>query len=487
LQLRKKKKNKENRSPVAVMRPARPERKIGTAKNLTFFPNFDIHFQTLTLMSNYIGIRHEDKYLLEKRTPLTPKHVEWLIKHKKLDIIVQTSTKRIFRDQEYIQAGAEIADNLHKCSVIFGVKEMPVSFFEPEKTYVFFSHIIKGQSYNMPMLKRMMELKCNLIEYEKIIDEQGKRLVFFGRYAGLAGMINSFWALGLRMKDYGYISNLLKIKQSHNYHSLKEARDDISAIGQMIAERGIPHELIPFVIGFTGYGNVSQGAQEICGLLPVKEISPAKLLELRQRKNLPNNIVYKVIFHEEDLVKRIDGGPFDLHDYYTNPQDYQSTFEQYIPQLSMLINCIYWDKRYPRLITKNYLKNIYPKGRPKLSVIGDISCDVGGSIECNMKPTEIDDPIYVYDAQTETIKMGHEGDGMLVMAVDILPAELPRDASSGFGDVLVNFVKPIADADFEDSFEDIDLPKAIKKGLILHRGELTPDFKYLEEFLNADN
>jgi len=434
-------------------------------------------------MSNYIGIRYEDKYLLEKRAPLTPKHVEWLVSHKKLDIIVQSSNKRIFKDEEYRKAGAEVAEDLSKCSVIFGVKEIPVSFFEPDKTYVFFAHVIKGQPYNMPMLKKMMELKCNLIEYEKIIDEQGKRLIFFGKYAGLAGMINSFWALGLRMKDHGYISNLLKIKQSHHYHSLKEAREDISAIGQRIAEKGIPHELLPFVIGFTGYGNASQGAQEICGLLPVKEISPEKLLELRDRKNLPNNIIYKVVFHEEDLVEHIGGDPFDLHDYYANPRNYRSVFEKYIPHLSMLINCIYWDKRYPRLVTKEYLKKLFSKGRPKLTVIGDISCDVEGSVECTLKTTEIDDPIYIYNSETEKITMGHNGEGMLIMAVDILPAELPRDASNGFGDILVNFVKPIADADFKDSFEDLDLPKAIKKGLILHHGELTPDFKYLEKFL----
>jgi alpha-aminoadipic semialdehyde synthase len=436
-------------------------------------------------MSNYIGIRYEDKYLLEKRAPLTPRHVEWLVKHKKLDIVVQSSPKRVFRDEEYRRAGAEVAADLEKCSVIFGVKEIPESFFEKDKTYVFFAHVIKGQSYNMPMLRRMMELKCNLIEYEKIIDEQGKRLIFFGKYAGLAGMINCFWALGLRMKDHGYISNLLKIKQSHCYASLKEARDDISAIGQRIAEKGIPHELLPFVIGFTGYGNVSQGAQEICGLLPVKEISPEKLLELRDRNNLPNNIIYKVVFHEEDLVENIDGNPFDLHDYYSNPQNYRSVFEKYIPHLSMLINCIYWDKRYPRLVTKEYMRKLFSKGRPKLSVIGDISCDVEGSVECTLKTAAIDDPIYVYDPEKENITMGHSGEGMLVMAVDILPAELPRDASNGFGDILVNFVKPIADADFEDSFEDLDLPKAIKKGLILHRGELTPDFKYLEEFLTG--
>jgi alpha-aminoadipic semialdehyde synthase len=304
-------------------------------------------------MSNFIGIRHEDKYKLERRSPLTPRHVARLVKQKKLDIIVQHSEKRIFTDQEYINAGAEVSSDLKKCSVIFGVKEMPVDFFEEGKTYVFFAHVVKGQPYNMPMLRKMMELKCNLIDYEKIVDEQGKRLIFFGRYAGMAGMIDSLWALGLRLKELGYQSRLLKLKQAHHYHSLKEAREDISWIGQLIAEKGVPHELRPFVIGVTGYGNVAQGAQEIIGLLPVKEISPEKLLELKKRKELPDNIIYKVIFKEEDMVEHNEGEPFDLHDYYANPQNYRSVFEKYIPHLSMLINCIYWDKKYPRLVTKD--------------------------------------------------------------------------------------------------------------------------------------
>lgn len=434
-------------------------------------------------MSNFIGIRHEDKYKLERRAPLTPRHVARLVKSKKLDIIVQSSEKRVFSDDEFRKAGAKIAQDLKKCSVIFGVKEIPQEFFEPEKTYVFFAHVVKGQPYNMDMLRRMMELKCNLIDYEKVVDEQGKRLIFFGRYAGMAGMINSLWALGLRLKEHGISTRLLSLKQAHRYHSLTEARDDISRIGQLIAENGVPKELKPFVIGVTGYGNVSQGAQEIIGLLPVKEISPTKLLDLQKRRKLPDNIIYKVIFKEEDMFEHISGEPFDLHDYFSNPQDYRSVFEKYIPHLSMLINCIYWDKRYPRLVTRDFLEKLYQGPEPKLKVIGDISCDVEGSVECTLKPTEIDDPIFVYDPFSRNINMGHKGDGILVMAVDILPAELPRDASDGFADVLVNFVKPIADADFSEHFDDLDLPKPIKKALILHNGELTPEYRYIADFL----
>lgn len=434
-------------------------------------------------MSKFIGIRHEDKYVMERRAPLTPRHVERLIKGKQLDIVVQTSPKRVFTDQEYIKAGARIADNLGDCSVILGVKEMPVDFFEPAKTYVFFSHVIKGQSYNMPMLKRMMELGCNLIDYEKIVDEQGRRLIFFGRYAGLAGMINSLWSLGLRLKESGFETPFLKITQAHHYASLEEARKVISEVGQEIAEKGLPAELRPFTVGFTGYGNVSQGAQEILGLLPVKEISPEKLLELTERGHAPNNLIYKVIFKEEHLSAHNDGRSFDLHDYYTHPENYHSVFEKYIPHLSVLMNCMYWDTRYPRLITMDYLEKAYAEGTPKLTVIGDVTCDPDGSIEITHKGTEIEDPIFVYNPVTRKPVMGHKGEGMLVMAVDILPSELPRDASNGFADALVNFVKPISDCDFSEPFEDLDIPRAIKKALILHNGELTHDFQYIKEYL----
>ena len=437
-------------------------------------------------MSNFIGIRHEDKYLMERRAPLTPKHVERLIKNKKLDFVVQTSEKRVFADEEYIKAGAKIAKDLKKCSVIFGVKEIPESFFEAEKTYVFFSHVIKGQAGNMPMLRKMMELKCNLIDFERVVDDQGKRLIFFGRYAGLAGMINSLWSVGLRLKEAGYKTPFIRIKQACNYSSLAEVREVISAVGQEIAENGLPDELRPFTVAFTGNGNVSQGAQEILNLLPVREISPEKLLSISHRSKLPGNIIYKIIFKSEHLVEPINkNAEFDLHEYYTSPEKYKNSFEKYIPHIDMLINCIYWDSRYPRIVTKDYLQKLFASGTPRLKVIGDISCDVNGSVECTEIGTEIEDPVFVYHPDTRNYTMGYKGDGVLIMAVDILPSELPRDSSVGFSDVLVNYVKAIADCDFNEEFETLDLPRAIKSALILHRGELTHPYHYLENHLNV--
>lgn len=435
-------------------------------------------------MNNKIGIRHEDKYLMERRVAIVPAHMKKLIARHGLSFHVERSPKRIFTHEAYEKAGAKLVTDLSDVPVIFGVKEMPLDFFEEGKTYIFFSHVIKGQPYNMPMLKNMMEKKVNLIDYEKITDEMGRRLIFFGRFAGLAGMINSLWSLGQRFKEYGIETPFLRIRQSHTYGSLEEAKAVISEVGYEIAEKGLPETITPITIGFTGYGNVSNGAQEIAGLLPVKEISPDELMKLHKRQNIPGNVIYKVVFKESDLSEPIDPNEeFDLDTYYQYPEKFRSRFEQYIPHLTVLMNCMYWDDRYPRIVTKDYLEKLYQKGTPKLTVIGDVTCDPDGSIECTHKGTEIEDPVFVYDPFTRLPSMGFKGTGILVMAVDILPSELPRESSMAFSEALYNYIPAIAAADYSVDFEKLDLPAPIQRALILHKGSLTPDFQYIQEYL----
>jgi len=434
-------------------------------------------------MKHKIGIRHEDKYVMERRVALPPAYVKDLVGHG-FEFSVEGSAKRIFTDQEFHDAGALVTASLADCDVIFGVKEMPISFFQENKTYVFFSHVIKGQPYNMPMLRQMMEKKCNLIEYEKIENSDGKRLIFFGRYAGLAGMINSLWSLGQRLKVQGVDTPFATLKQSHKYNSLTEAEKDISEVGELIKTEGLPKELAPLTIGFTGYGNVSQGAQHIAGLLPSVEISPEELLKLKESGGYSNKVVYIVVFKEEDLSETIDPNQkFVLSDYYNHPEKYKNQFEKYPPHLSILMNCMYWDERYPRLVTKDYIASLFEQGEPKLKVIGDITCDPDGSIEFLHKGTEIEDPVFVYDPVKRKPAMGFEGSGILVMAVDILPSELPRESSEGFGEALEKFVPAIASADYSVDFNALDLPPEIKGAMILYQGKLTPKFKYIAEYL----
>jgi alpha-aminoadipic semialdehyde synthase len=436
-------------------------------------------------MNKTLGIRHEDKYVMERRVAITPEHAKKFIENNGLEILVTTSPKRVFKDDEFSSVGAKIVDSVaDNAPVVFGVKEMPIDFFRKGGTYVFFSHVIKGQPYNMPMLQKMIDLKCTLIDYEKVADEQGRRLIFFGRYAGLAGMINSLWSFGQRLKEQGIANPFETLRQAHTYDSLMEAKKDISQVGMSIAKDGLPAEISPLTIGFTGYGNVSNGAQEIAALLPIKEVSPAELLQLQNEIGLPHNVVYKTVFYEKDLSKPKDPAmKFELQDYYAHPEKYEDQFQKYIPHLSILMNCMYWDERYPRIVTKDFLEELYSSGEPRLKVIGDVTCDPDGSIECTHKGTEIEDPVFVYDPFNREPAMGFKGKGILVMAVDILPSELPREASETFSHALLNYVVPITETNYDVPFEELDLPAPIKRAVILLNGELTPDFKYINQYL----
>ncbi|MDY0017726.1 MAG: bifunctional lysine ketoglutarate reductase /saccharopine dehydrogenase family protein [Candidatus Delongbacteria bacterium] len=431
-------------------------------------------------MAATIGIRHEDKYELERRVPLVPEDVKKLT-DTDLKIIVQKCGKRIFKDGEYEAAGAVLADSMNDADVIFGVKEVTIPSFVEKKTYVFFSHIIKGQKYNMPMLRTMIEKKVNLIDYEKVADDKNRRLIFFGNFAGLAGMINSIWSAGLRYEYLGINTPFLKLKQARMYNSLLEAKEVLKDISKDIGQNGLPEELCPFVVGFTGYGNVSKGAQEILDILPHEEITPEELHGLKNTAYSTKKI-YKVIFKEEHLSEHKENKPFELQHYYKNPGEYRSIFEQYIPEMSILMNCMYWSPEYPRIVTKDYLEKNYTEDF-KLKVIGDVTCDVNGSVECTEMGTHIDDPIFVYDTKKQTFQMGYKGRGLLMMTVDILPSELPRESSQFFSGALYPFVKSIAECDFNKPFAEIDLPAEIKKALILLKGEFTPDYKYIQNYI----
>jgi alpha-aminoadipic semialdehyde synthase len=420
---------------------------------------------------------------MERRVAITPADAAKLIETGKLEFFVERSGKRVFPDEEYARAGAHLVDDVRDVPVIFGVKELPVDYFRDNHTYVFFSHTIKGQSYNMPALKKMVEKKVNLIDYEKIADKEGRRLIFFGRYAGLAGMINGLWALGLRLKAMGIPNPLERIEQAHTYASLEDARRVIREAGQEIEKKGIPGLDVPLVIGFTGYGNVSGGAREIAALLPIVEIEPHGLLDLYASGKWERGKVYQVVFREEHLVVPMDPGqPFELEDYYHHPEKYRSDFEQYIDKMTLLMNCMYWDERYPRLITNQYLKANYHHNHP-LKVIGDITCDPHGSVECTLHCTEIENPNFIYDPQNGTITQGHEGEGILIMAVDILPSELPLESSRAFSTALFPFVEAIVKADYSRPFAELDLPGPIKRALILHQGVFTPDYTYMKKYI----
>ena len=435
-------------------------------------------------MSRTLGIRREDKNRWEQRVPLTPEHVLELKKRYGIETLIQPSKIRVFSEKEYQEVGAHIRDSLAPSSVVFAVKEIPIDFFERGKTYVFFSHTIKGQEYNMPMLKKMMKLGCTLIDYERIVDQNGKRLVFFGKFAGLAGMVDTLWAFGKRLQWEHVDTPFNNVKQAVHYKDLQEIKTHFISISKNIQTYGLPQTLSPLIVGFAGYGNVSIGAQQILDILPVKEIKPEEIDFINKESS--NKEIYKVVFKEEHMVQSVlPNKKFDLNDYYSQPEKYSPTFEYYIPSLSILMNCIYWNARYPRLLTKKYLKKLYEKKeKPRLKIVGDISVDINGAIEFTEKTTASDNPVFVYNPLTNAIKDGYKGYGIVVMAVDNLPCELPKESSESFSKTLIRFVPDIMKADLTlHDFDEVKLPPEIKNAVILYKGKLTPAYSYINKYL----
>lgn len=437
-------------------------------------------------MINTIAIRKENIEMTEKRSPLSPSQVGQLISDNNLKVIIEP-WHRYFTDQQYIEKGAHVSNNLDAANIIFGVKEIPVDDLPRNKACVFFSHTIKGQSYNMPMLQQILDKNITLIDYEKVTDDAGRRLIFFGPFAGLAGAINAIWLLGKRL-DYENIKNPFSIvKQAKNYSSLAEAKKAMREVADKIAAHGLPETGKPWVIAITGAGTVSKGAQEIIDLLPVKEVSPVDFKELQNKRAFDLKTLYKVVIDCDHFVKPRDPEKvFDWTDYFNNPENYQADFDRYLPDITVLINGIFWNTMYPRLITRDDIKKLYAsENNPDLRVIADITCDIDGSIQFNMKTTTSDNPAYVYDPQTQQITDGVEGNGPVVMAVDKLPSEIPGEATEFFGNSLIGFVPALAKTDFSVPFDKLELPDEFKRAVITHQGDLTPDFKYLRDFLDA--
>lgn len=428
-----------------------------------------------------IGIRSEDKSKWERRVPITPSTVRKLVADG-IDVRIQPSKRRVVPDDEYRDAGATVTDDLSPCSIVFGVKEMPGAFFEKGRAYVFFSHTIKGQPYNMDMLRSLRAAGAHLIDYERIVDDKGRRLVLFGRFAGLAGMVDALHFYGKRLAHEGIDTPLLAMKPCHEYDDLDAAKSAVTGVRDAIRAGGWPQEAGPLVTGFAGYGNVSRGAQEIFDLLDPQEIMPSALATATFMSS-----IVKVVFAESDMVSPIDAAhPFALQDYYDHPEKYRSRFADYVPHIDLLVNAIYWEERYPRLITKAELSKKWDKTkRPRF--VADISCDVHGAVEFLEKTTDPGTPTFVYETATGRVIDGVTGDGPVMLAVDILPCELPRESSRAFSELLEPFLRAMDKADFSKSPDEIGLPDPIRAALIVKDGRFTPDYRFMRPFLEGDD
>ncbi|NHI83246.1 MAG: hypothetical protein EAX81_02940 [Candidatus Thorarchaeota archaeon] len=434
---------------------------------------------------NTIGLRKEEK-AFETRVAVVPEHVKYLSSQHGIKFIIEPSAQRTFSEEEYKLAGANSAIlKGSRIPIVLGIKEMPIDFFEKDIVYIFFSHTIKGQKQNMPMLKRILNTGATLIDYERILDSKGRRLIYFGNWAGIAGVSDTLRTLGQRMEKRGIRPNpFTGMKPTLQCKDLNELQDVFHSVKERIERNGLPESMTPFVVGFSGYGNVSQGAQRIFDILPHEQVPPDLLPNLPKSKDK----LYKCIFKEEHLVEPKDpNAKFELQDYYEfGASKYNGIFHRYIPYLTVLMNCIYWSSKYPRLITKDFIQEHWNDDNRRLEAIGDISCDINGAIEITLQSTTPDNPAFSYIVSKDTTEPVVDGDGILVIAIDNLPCELPRESSTSFSKTLLDFIPSLAKADFTVPFDELQLPEEIKDAVIVYQGKLTKNYEYLQRHLSNE-
>ncbi len=450
-------------------------------------------------MNNTIGILREAiNKKGEKRVAVTPTFAAHIVQQG-YKLTVQPAKypltgeiKRAFPDDEYLKAGAEINEDLSKTDVIFGLKEIPVKRILPEKVYFLFSHTFKGQLKNREMLKAFVDLRTTVIDYELVRDENNHRLITaFSYNAGYAGMVDTLWSFGQRLKIKGIPNPFENIPQAVEGEDLQSIRDSISDAGKQISAYGTPRGIPPVITCFLGKGKTSFGAQKIYDLLPVEEINADRLQEVFHHGS--RHKVYKLILSINEMyrLKAGEGITPETYQrfnkkqkrqhYLMYPEYYESNLDILIPCVSILMNCILWEPKYPRALTKTLMKELFKESK-NLIAIGDITCDPNGSVEFS-KETWIDDPVYIYNPLSETIKMGFEGDGVAVMSVTNLPCEFSSDASRQFSKDLSLFLDAIISADYCHSLEESGLPDEIKRAVIIWRGNFTDDYFYMKNYI----
>jgi alanine dehydrogenase len=396
-----------------------------------------------------IGIIREGKTPPDKRVPLSPQQCKHIKENfTDVELVVQKSEIRKFKDEEYEALGIAVVDDVSDCDVLMGVKEVPIDQLIPNKKYLFFSHTFKQQPYNRKLLQAILDKHIQLIDWETITNSVGQRLIAFGRYAGIVGAYNGFVAYGKKHGTYA-------LKRAHEC----EDRDEMN--GQL------QHVKLPsnFKLVITGRGRVGGGAIETISHLPIREVTPERFL----LENF-DEPVYTVL-NVEHYNKMKDGSAFDKKLFYADPTAFESNFLPYAQVADMYIACHYWDNRAPFIFTREDAR--HPNW--KINVVADVSCDIDCAVACTIQPSTIADPIYGYNPQTEMVDDYRKEGVIAVMAVDNLPCELPKDASVDFGEMFIEHVlEPLLGNDPEN---------IIWRASETLNGQLTPHFSYLKEYV----
>ncbi|MEK0423340.1 MAG: hypothetical protein RLZ95_1250 [Bacteroidota bacterium] len=393
-----------------------------------------------------LGLIKEGKVPSDNRVALTPKQCKWFKEaYPHWDILVESSPTRCFPDKEYEREGIKIVQDISGADILLGIKEVPVKQLIAGKTYLFFSHTKKEQSYNQQLFHAMMDKEITLIDYECLEHEDGQRLIGFGFFAGVVGAHNGIMAYGNKTKDF----HLGRVKDVKDYMELVHTYFGL--------------KLPNIKIAVTGSGRVAHGILEIMNLMDVQQIEPDEYIS--------RTYAYPVYVHLKgrDLYVHKQTGTYDRMDFHEHPESYRCVFNEYLKHTHILMNGIYWEKGIPSLFTIDDLK----EDDFALTTIADITDDAFGSVPINLGDATSEEPVYGVDINSLQRTAPYLHNCIDVMAVGNLPNELPRDASRFFGEQLIKYVLP----DLIGKGNEI-----IKNATMLHKGILTEPFSYLSSY-----
>ena len=396
------------------------------------------------------GIIKERKNPPDRRVVFTPEELVRLkSEHPEAMVKVERSDIRVFPDEDYQKLGIEVSEDISDCEVFFGVKEIPVDYLIPNKKYFFFSHTIKKQTHNRKLLQAILEKNIELYDHETIVDSDNKRLIGFGRYAGIVGAYNGFRAFGIKYELF----------------TLPKA-ETLSSKEDLIVR--LRRQILPNLkIVLTGRGKVGMGAKEILDGMKIKQVTVDDFL---------NKVYSQPVYTQIDVLdynKRIDGKKLDNKDFYQNPKEYTSDFERFTKVADIFMAGHFHGNNAPDILTQEMLKAT----DCKIKVVADISCDVDGPIACTIKASTIAEPFFGYlPGEHKEVPYTHPG-SIMVMSVDNLPCELPKDASEGFGEMFMTHVIP--------AFFNGDKDGILQRAKITENGKLTPRFSYLQDYVNG--
>lgn len=420
-------------------------------------------------MSYKICIRKEFKNSWERRAPLTPDAVRHLVSQG-LTIHVERSPIRIFPDQAYADAGAVMTNTSDDCDIVLGIKEPPLERVRPGQIHIAFSHTIKGQPYNMGLLQSFLDRGATLLDYELMKDDQGARTIAFGRYAGIAGAVESLNILGKKWALQGKRNVLEEVQQPHHYALIDRLRGHLESLAPRITTEDLRVVIV-------GTGNVGIGCAEVCQWLGMARL-PKKSFRAGE---IPPGPWY-VSLATSDIVRHIEDKPYDKAEYRKfGAERYQADFERYLGQFNLLLQTPYWVPRYPRQLCLETLRRNHDKLPP---VIGDISCDPNGSLALTPRITSIDEPAYTFLVDEATTEPGITVNGPTVMAIDNLPCELSEDATAHFSRILRDMMPAITDIDLTQPLADSGLPRTLQDATIVYKGHLTEPRQKLQKHLD---